>query len=91
MVVVPPFFQWCVVFVCVCVFDVFVSFRCNLMCDVARSDFGCVCCLCVSVRWFVYVCGVSEVLGDFVFFMVCALEMCVCCVCVCVFLCVCCF
>ena len=43
--------------------------RCDIVCDAARFDFDCVCCLCVFVcvlLCFVYVCGVCEALGDVV-------------------------
>ena len=42
-------FLWCVSVACSCVFIVFVRFRCDLVCDAARFEFGCVCCVCVCV------------------------------------------
>ena len=47
MVVASCFVVCCV---CLCVFNVFVCFRCDLVSDATRFGFVCVCCLCVCVR-----------------------------------------
>ena len=61
-------FLWCGVFVYVCVCNVIVCFRCDIVCDAARFDFVSVCCLCMCVRCVRYICGVCEVFGDVVWY-----------------------
>ena len=41
------------VFVCLCLFSVFVCFRCDIVCDAARFDFVCVLFVCLCASCFV--------------------------------------
>ena len=88
------FARYCVLFYgvfcswCLCVFDVVVPFRCNLMCGAARCECVCafVCVFVCLLHCFAYVCGGCEVVGDVVWYA----FGCVCLRCLGVFLCACC-
>ena len=81
------FVLWCVALACSCVFNVFVRFRCDLVCDAARFEFVCVCCVCACVPLALFCLCVVVVRFGVMLYGVC--FGCVfCCVCVCASMCV---
>ena len=76
------FFLWCVGFVCASVFCV-----CDFVVILWVMLQGLqLCVLCVCVRGFLYACGVCEVFGDVVWYVLGCVLGCVCvCFCMCVF------